>query len=177
VTSVGGLGASAGAENRAALAAFLRELQSILPTARADHPEWFASDLLEPLSDAWDEVVPSFEMAIRYLEEPPDANLLDAQLAHVGLGGKQAAVKLKGFADSALDLVNEGTKKAFGRVLGWGNILLGTLASVIPGAEAIKEMKEVHEQAAKDAESDDATAHAEAEPPGRPARVSRHFKL
>jgi hypothetical protein len=160
MTTPGQIGTPAG-EDRAQLVDFLREVQEFLPDTLNDHPDWFPAELLEPLSAAWDELQPSFEMAVGYLSDPPDPDLLDTQLAHVGLRGKQLALKLGGVGQSLGRLRSEGTKRALRSLLGWANIILGSLGGLVPGGEAIQEYKEAYEQASKDAKDEDGPA----EPP------------
>lgn len=145
-------------DDRRSLVNFVSEVQELLGNTVADPSRWFPTELHEPLQSAWEEVTPSFDMAGRYLTEPPDASLLEAQLAHVGLTGGQLRLKRTGW-ERARDAFRERfTKRALGRALGWANIILGSLAGLIPGGDAIKEYKEAVEQAVEDAEADEAEA-------------------
>jgi hypothetical protein len=139
-------------DDRRALANFLSEVQVLLGDTVADPSTWFPTELHEPLQSAWEELKPSFDLAGRYLAEPPDANLLEAELAHVGLTGGQLLLKRTGW-ERARDAFRERfTRRALRRALGWANIILGSLAGIIPGGDAIKEYKEVVEQAVEEAE-------------------------
>jgi hypothetical protein len=164
MTRVGERGPPVGDDgDRAGLVDFIFDVQGFLSEALNDHADWFLADLREPLSEAFDDLQPSFDMAVKYLVDPPDPHLLDAQLAHVGLKGRQLALKLRG-TRGALDRFRDaGTKRAFRSVLGWANIILGTLAGLVPGGETIKEYKEAYEQASEDADQENAS-------PRRPER-------
>jgi hypothetical protein len=141
-------------DDRRALANFVSEVRWLLGQMLEDRETWFPSDLREPLRSAWEEIQPSFDMATRYLIEPPDANLLEAQLAHAGLARRQLALKRTRW-ERARDALRERlTRPVLKRALRWANIILGSLAGIIPGGDAIKEYKESVEQAVEDAEAE-----------------------
>jgi hypothetical protein len=156
--------------DRRALATFVSEVEELLGGTLANPATWFPVDLQEPLQSAWEELAPSFAMAPRYLAEPPDANLLEAQLVHVGLTGRQLALKRTGWERARDSFRARVTKRALSRALRWANIILGSLAGLIPGADAIKEYKEAVEQAVED-ENDESDADT-----GRPP-TRGEFKL
>ena len=141
--------------DRGLLVEFLTTLRSVLEDSLRDpqRAPWFLTALYDPLLGGWDDVQPSFDMAIRYLSEPPDPNLLDAQLAHAGFKDRLLPLKISGAVRAFDRLRGEGTKLAFKSVLGWANIILGSLGGIVPGIESIKEYKEVCEQAVEDADN------------------------
>lgn len=67
-----------------------------------------------------------------------------------GLDGPQLDSKLAGYAHARVGLVHRGGLKALGRTLRWMNAILGSLSSAFPPAEALKELKELIENGAKD---------------------------
>jgi hypothetical protein len=129
--------------------------------------------------EAWDDLQPSFDMAIRYLSEPPDPNLLDAQLAHAGVKDRLLALKIRGVRRAFVRLRDEGAKVAFKSVLSWANIILGSLGGIVPGIESIKEYKEVCEQAVEDADNfgGDDSEEDDNDPGPRAPRQTGNFKV
>ena len=83
-------------KDRAALAEFLSEVQSVLDEM-LEYPEWFPGELHELLRAALGDVAPRIEPVQRYLIDPHDAEVLDARLAEAGLTGVQLELKLTGF--------------------------------------------------------------------------------
>ena len=57
-------------------------------------------------------------------------------------------------------------------VLGWANIILGSLAGIVPGGDAIKEYKEAVERAIADEDGNDDAEDAQ-QPPFQPYIRSR----
>jgi hypothetical protein len=159
---------------RGVLADFLIELEALLPRTLDGYEGWFPPELRGPLRSAWAELGESFPMADRYLREPPDAVLLDAQLAHVGLAGNQLRLKVGAFRGKLAGLGELITKPMLKSALGWANIILGSLSGIVPGVEAIKEYKESFEQALDDANADNSQGE-QAEGPKKPR--GGHFKL
>lgn len=153
----------------AVIADFLSEFQRVIPEALDSQSSWFQEALRQPLQDAWDELDPSFAMADRYTREPPDARLFEAQLAHVGLTGAQLRLKVGAFRGALGTWRQDLSKKGLQSLLGWANIILGSLAGIVPGAEAIKEYKEAFEQTVEDGDTDDEGR--------RPNERGREFKL
>ena len=149
--------------DREELSRFLTELHTVLRSTVDEHGNWFPSLLRQPIRDAWEEVQPNFEIASRYLREPPNAALLDARLASVGLAGAQLHLKLVGFR-GALQRFRDRSKRGLLQLLGWANILLGTLAGVIPGVEPILEYKEAFERAVAEGDDQEETDSGRGEP-------------
>jgi hypothetical protein len=107
----------------------------------------------EALFQAWAKVQPRFATLIRQI----DSRDHDAQLQDHGLSGSELSYKLgiwRQAREEALDhgLAKDGVAKdeswwkrfrsCLGTVLETGNFIMGTLASVIPHAHAIKEFME-----------------------------------
>ena len=143
------------ADAREVLAGFLIELRGFLPTTLDNQAAWVPAELTDPLWRAWREVEPNFDTAVLYLREPPDIEVLERQLSDVGLRDDQLALKETGFRNALGRFRDRLTKPALKSVLGWANIILGSLAGIIPGGDAIEEYKEGHEQALEDGDLDD----------------------
>lgn len=168
---------------RIELADLLAEFEPFLLSALNEHEDWFVEGLPELLREAWPDVQASFAMAIRYLKDPPDAALLDTQLAHVGLAKRMLRPKIAGVKQALASFADAPRKAVLGSVLGWMNIILGSLKTLVPGIEAVKEIKEVFERAiddkgleAADDDSEDAGPAPESPPP-RPRRKTGNIKI
>ena len=72
------------------------------------------------------------------------------RLLLAGLEGPQLDAKLAGYAHARVGLIQRGGLKALGRTLRWINAILGSLSAALPPAEALKELKELIENGAKD---------------------------
>lgn len=142
-------------DDRAALADFASELHEFLPEILDNQATWFREELRGPLWAAWDELQPRFSVVERFLGEPPDPQVLEAQLTNVGLAGAQLALKRQGWRGAVGRFRERLTKRTLRRALGWANLILGSLAGIVPGAEAIKEYKEAYEQALNDGDEGD----------------------
>jgi hypothetical protein len=152
------------------LAKILGELEQLLTTALNEHEEWFAEDMPSHLREAWPHVQPRITGAIRYLYEPPNPELLDSQLADVGLTEPESVPKKEGWRRAFRRWVRAPSKRALSSALGWMNIILGSLSGLVPGVEAVKEYKEACEQAVEDAD--------EPEPPSpKSPRTPGEFNL
>lgn len=66
-------------------------------------------------------------------------------LDRAGLFGESLYLKFDGFNEAWHDFLENGPVPRLKQLLKWINIILGSLASVIPSAEAIKEYKEALE--------------------------------
>ncbi len=146
--------------DREELASIVLFARWVIQEVRDRNSEWFLSDpeLLPVWDAAWREVEPSFDMAVKYLREPPDPRLLEAQLAHAGQLGAQGEFK-RGMVTRAWNRFKETpTKAAFKMLLGWLNVILGSIGFV-PGIDAAKEAKEGVEQLVDD--TDDIGGDAE----------------
>jgi hypothetical protein len=116
--------------------------------------EW--SDLLfhdeyrEPLRAAWAELKPNAEQDIERFN--PRKSDTAEHLARAGLTGAQLDLKLKGFSAALNKFRVVGTVKWLKKVLEWINKILKSLIGVIPGADAIDEIKGVIEELLDDDE-------------------------
>lgn len=99
----------------------------------------FREELRQPIADAWDELQPAFDEVKQGVE---GEDLSDDDLRRVGLMGKQLELKLKGFHSAWDKFKSWGSVKILKTVLDWIDIILGSLASLIPGADAIAEFKD-----------------------------------
>jgi len=100
----------------------------------------FREELRQPIVDAWDELQSAFDDVKQRVESE---NLTsDEHLQQVGLMGKQLELKLKGFSGAWDKFKSWGSVKILKTVLDWIDIILGSLASLIPGADAIEEFKD-----------------------------------
>ncbi len=89
---------------------------------------------------------------------------LPNQLTVAGLDGAELDLKLEGFNEAmdafrlqmqATGWIGRRLRKLLLRLLKWINTILGSLSSVIPSGEAIKELKEVLENGVEEAADDD----------------------
>jgi hypothetical protein len=145
------------------IAGFLEELEALLnealhgPEARS----FFSSELLAELRAAWDELPAVFdEVRLEVLSPAPDREPEIVEgLQRVRLFGRQLSMKLHGWATAANEFWRQKTGSLLSAALGWGNVILGSLAGVVGAAEGIKEFKEAVE-AARD--TTEALGHPEA---------------
>ena len=93
--------------------------------------------LEKQFNDAHSEIENSIRKAINDLENESDQNLIS-----VGLSGKQLQLKLSGFNNAYTIWQAKRTNKILLSLLKWLNIILGSLAAIIPIIEPIKEYKE-----------------------------------
>lgn len=141
---------------------FLRQLEELLAEL-TEHPAVLIPGRHhDPMKAAWVSVRPKFPMLVKQLETTAASNVIPA-LKTAGLLGDELIFKLSIF-DHARDELRdslasrteaprEGLLKRGWRALGklWkraleaGDVILGSLASVLPPAEAIKEYKEAAE--------------------------------
>lgn len=104
----------------------------------------FREGMRQPLVDAWSEVKPKLN-TIRDALDSPDAQVAK-KLADAGLTGQQLDLKLKGLSEAWARFQRRGSVRLLRKVLDWINILLGSLASILPGGEGVKELKEAIEK-------------------------------
>ena len=74
------------------------------------------------------------------------------RLVVAGLEGPQLNAKLGGYSQARIGLIERGGRKALGRALRWMNSILSSLSAAFPPAEALRELKELVENGAKDVE-------------------------
>jgi hypothetical protein len=164
--------------DRTELAEILQGFQKVLGEGVYEHEEWFVEEMRVHLQSAWSTFASRIATATEYLNSPPDPQLLDAQLASVGMTGAESIPKREGLGGSIARWFLAPSKRAFQSVLGWANIILGSLSGIVPGIEAAKEYKEVCEQAIEDAELIAGEGgEPESPPSGPPKRPRKNFKL
>lgn len=141
-------------EDRKRLVAFLWRLRDLLSFLVLTRQELISPDIARLLEEAWDELQREerFEQAVYQVE----AGEWDRRLIDHGLYGAQLALKL-GIFDRAGEGVSreeqrsfQGSKRrrgVFKWVLKAGNVVLGSLADVVPGGAAIREFKDAAETA------------------------------
>jgi len=125
----------------------------------------FKKDIGDYVSKAWPEVKGHFDIVEKELLKPDPQ--ISKKLSLAGLDGAQLDLKLKGFNASYENLklskllgFFDATKKKtllklLLKILKWINILLGSISSVIPAGEAIKEYKEAIEAGLEEEDDED----------------------
>jgi len=140
-----------GVSDRTALIDFMVAVRDILQQVVEWRGLLFAKELRQPIADAWLEVQSAFDdVDVRLRSVEGDEIVSDDELAKIGLTGKQLELKLKGFNSTWGRFKQWGTVKALKKLLDWIDIILGSLASIIPGADAIEEFKDSAKQAIED---------------------------
>ena len=135
---------------------FLHQMETMLAVV-AEHPRSIIPGRHhENLKAAWGEVRPKFSQAIEALRMPAASNRLP-DLQNAGLTGAQLVFKLSIFQHARGELFEYGMpKEGQQRKRRWwerwldrlkpalkaANVILGSLAKVMPVVEAIKEFKE-----------------------------------
>ena len=135
--------------DREQIETFLLELEDLLRDA-LHGPEagaLFRSDLLEELRGAWEEMPALFGEARADLMSPEREPEVVAGLRRVRLFGRQLAMKIGGWKTSSAAFLRDKTGRLLSAALGWGDVILGSLAGVVGAAEGIKEFKEAVEAA------------------------------
>jgi hypothetical protein len=144
-----------GLTDRQLLVRFLEALREILIAFLERRRDLIPPHLHEPSAAAWGPVDEALNILRRLLLEPDDPVRLESRLRDAGLTGAPLQYKLSGFeAARARPRPQEPgrLRRWFGRVFGWADVVLGSLATVLPPAEVVKEYKEAGEQALADAE-------------------------
>ena len=121
---------------------FLKEVEGLLDNIVGPWNQLlFAENDREPLEEAWTELKPKLpDIERQLLDTPPD------QLEDAGLSGNQLRAKLKWLNDAWKRFKEKGTVKLLKKLLEWINLILGSIALLVPKAEALKEMKEAIEK-------------------------------
>jgi len=88
--------------------------------------------------------LPTFSAVLNDLTAPDQATA--AKLKQVGLDGKQLEMKLGKGRSLWTTFWEQGSRKWLGRLAGWINKVLESLAQAIPGGHAIKELKDACEE-------------------------------
>jgi hypothetical protein len=121
---------------------FLNEAQGLLDNIVGPWSQiLFEENDREPLEEAWTELrltLPDIAYQIR--DAPPH------KLEEAGLSGNQLTSKLKWLSDAWKKFKEKGTVKLLKKLLEWINLILGSIAIVVPKAEALKELKEAIEK-------------------------------
>jgi hypothetical protein len=155
-------------ESRRLLREFLRQVEKLFGDLAQNPGRALPGRHHESMSAAWESVKPEFNIAINALQ-PPDPNTIVTQLKQRGLTGPQLVFKLAVFRHAREKLMDHGTPKAgqekgrgwwarfrgfFTSTLKAADVILGSLAEVIPVVGAIKEFKESVESAVELGEAD-----------------------
>ncbi len=94
-----------------------------------------------PIRDAWNELkqtVPMIRQGVRTLTQ--------TLLQQAGLFGAQLTAKLNAVNQAWENFQIWGSVKKLKKLLGWTILVLGSLSSILPGAEALQEMAELMEK-------------------------------
>jgi hypothetical protein len=140
--------------DRTALVEFLDRVRELLRSFLKNRQKLISPETQALLQRAWEEL--EGEGRFEQVQDAIRNRDVDARLAEHGLGGAQLAAKIGIFENAAAEVEHE-EEKRFGRwkrrrgVWAWalkaGNVVLGSLSSVIPGAGAIQEFKDAAETA------------------------------
>jgi hypothetical protein len=128
---------------------FLTEVEEVFAKVLEDRENLLPADLHDAFLEAWPEVRSRIS---RTRHDLTTIASVEERLPEAGLTGKQLDLKLAGFGRALESLRRKWGRKLLKPVLKWANILLGSLAAVLPGAELIKEYKESLENAAEEME-------------------------
>lgn len=145
--------------DRQSLIRFLEDLRLVLVDFVDDRDALLPVHLRQRTLDAWGEVRTIIDKLRTDLStEVTDPPEMDDRFARAGLAGKQLQLKLDGYNEARKQPKPDFPRRKrgwFGRIFGWANVLLGSLATVLPGAEALKEFKESLEQGLKELHDND----------------------
>lgn len=146
--------------DREQLAAFVRDVADVLKRITNGELVSISTYHRAHMRDAWAEF--SEHATVNHIVDQLTGNnaVPDEALRSVGLLGSQLAFKLHGFnrwknklddiADNILNAIS--AESIVRKLLRWANILLKSLASAIPGADPLVEMKDAYEAAMDDDE-------------------------
>jgi hypothetical protein len=129
--------------SRRELQAILGQLHGLL-SALMEHPEqWCDVDLVEPMKAAHAEISKTFGT----VQADLNSGRHDGQLDSHALAGATMEPKKKGFRSAiqrffASWLKGERSGEGITTALRWGGVIVGSVASMLPAAEAIKESVE-----------------------------------
>jgi len=131
------------------LSEFLQQVERLLFSIVADGIGVLPPHLQEPARNAWHDV----QSRLSDLQEQLKLDEgLRPRLAVAGLTGANLDFKLRGFDHARRRYSATPVPRWLKPVLKWINILLGSLATVMPGAELVKEYKDAIEQGIDEAE-------------------------
>lgn len=134
---------------------FVKDVEELLDQVTAARHVLLAKPLRESVHKAWQEYrATSLPELLTGLEAwtTSTSGSEDRSLRTAGLQGSQLDAKLAGYVEARRHLVAAGGRLALKRTLRWVNTILGSLATVVPVAEALKELKECYENGAQDVE-------------------------
>jgi hypothetical protein len=132
---------------------FLADLRKLLEEVVNDGEGLVPPYLLPLLREAWPEVAGRYDG----LQEAVYSGEFERQLVDRGLRGPQFQVKVEGFRRHLAVFGRIRRPKWLKNALKWADIILGSLASIIPGGDAVQEFKESVEAGAEDMDDDSAT--------------------
>ena len=139
------------------LEGLLADAESLLAVFVESHLALLPEPLRGPTLVAWPTVRDRFG-SVRAALRKPTARI-ERGLETVGLTGPELVMKVAGYAAARDQLETQrrqpkppprGLGWLFQRVFAWLNTILGSLSSVIPGVDAIKEFKEAIENGIED---------------------------
>jgi hypothetical protein len=147
-------------EDRRDLQTFIDELQRLLQDVASEtrHPHLLSPDRREDLRTALGALSNFFGDVRHALDDP----VVDTQpttpgkysLENAQLTGEPRRRKIGGFRQALDRFRNWPTRKSLSRVFRWANMLLESLAEVVPGAATLKELKQYAENLNADAMED-----------------------
>jgi hypothetical protein len=147
-------------EDRRDLQTFIDELQRLLQDVASEtrHPHLLSPDRREDLRTALGALSNFFGDVRHALDDP----IVDTQpttpgkysLENAQLTGEPRRRKIGGFRRALDRFRNWPTRKSLSRVFRWANMLLESLAEVVPGAATLKELKQYAENLNADAMED-----------------------
>jgi hypothetical protein len=138
--------------DRSILAVFLEELHELLRKVMFDNRSWVEDGARADFLRAWETVEPRFYTLVEELRFLADegAQSLDRSLETAGLTGAELELKIGGWRRALRRFGVQPVRKALIKTLGWANLILGSLAVVLPHAEAVKEFKDAFEKSLDD---------------------------
>ena len=146
-------------EDREDLRQFVEDFRALMKELTdGTHPSLLSPARRRELADAFNDLGAVFDQVGQDLATAPietsPRSPASASLTDAGLIGDNRARKTGRFK-AALDRFRSWpTRKTLGRVFRWANMLLDSLAAVLPQAEALKELKKFAENLNADAMED-----------------------
>jgi hypothetical protein len=139
---------------------FLEELRRLLEEMTYEGDGLVPGYLQPLLVEAWPEVRAQYDA----LQSNVKSGSYESGLEQAGLRGPQFRLKAEGFRRHLSIFRKDRNPKWLKKLLRWGDIILGSLASVIPGGDAVQEFKEAIEAGAEDMDDGSAQQTEEAQP-------------
>lgn len=152
-------------DDRRDLRKFIHEFRVLMDevTDGTTHPDLLSPERRSELRQAFEELVreeperPSVFDRVRNAIVPAietSPGLTGLSLTDADLIGANRARKTAGWRRAVQRFKRSVSRNTLGRAFRWANMILGSLAAVIPPAEALKELKEYAENLITDAEED-----------------------